>query len=150
MLAEAGLERLGLAGQITQVIPLALVLPAVGQGALGLEIRSEDALTAAAVTLLDDPVSHQAVVAERAMLAALHGGCLAPVAAWARFEQGNLMLIGRVLSSDGRTQIDAQRRAPPSAAAALGREVAKELLTQGAGPLIEAAQHAPGERLDPP
>ena len=85
ILAEAGLERLGLSGQIAQRLPMAIMLPAVGQGALGLEVRSDDRPTLELIQSLDDADSLAAVSAERAMLAALRGGCLAPVAAWGRF-----------------------------------------------------------------
>ena len=99
VLAEAGLERLGLAGQITQRLPTAIMLPAVGQGALALEIRTDDRPTRELLQSLDDAASHAAVTAERAMLAALHGGCLAPVAAWGTCTMidRRLMLTGRVL-----------------------------------------------------
>ncbi len=86
ILAQAGLERLQLAQHIAQRLPTSLFLPAVGQGALGLETRSDDRATRDIIQPLDDPASHAAVLAERAMLAALRGGCLAPIAAWARLE----------------------------------------------------------------
>ncbi|HEY4759296.1 MAG TPA: hydroxymethylbilane synthase, partial [Thermoguttaceae bacterium] len=96
VLAEAGLTRLGLGSEITQQLPMSIMLPAVGQGALGLETRCEDSITRAAVAPLDHAPTHHAVLAERAMLAALHGGCLAPIAAWARMETNHLSLTGRV------------------------------------------------------
>ena len=105
VLAEAGLTRLGLTAEITQSMPMSIVLPAVGQGALALETRRDDDATRAALAPLDHPPTHQAVLAERAMLAALHGGCLAPIAAWGRMENNRLALTGRVLSPDGRIQI---------------------------------------------
>ena len=78
VLAQAGLDRLGLTKHITQILPLGLMLPAVGQGALGIEARADDAATREALACLDHPPTHAAVKAERAMLAALHGGCMAP------------------------------------------------------------------------
>ena len=78
ILAEAGLRRLGLARHIAEVLPLELMLPAVGQGALGLETRVNDVATRQIVAALDDPSTHAAVLAERAMLARLQGGCLEP------------------------------------------------------------------------
>ena len=81
ILAEAGLRRLGLDEHIAQVLPLELLLPAVGQGALALETRGDDRATRQLVAGLDHPPTHAAVLAERAMLAALQGGCLAPIAA---------------------------------------------------------------------
>ena len=79
VLAEAGLRRLGLAERIVQVIPRSLMLPAVGQGALGIEARADDAATCNLLAPLDDAATHQAVLAERSLLLTLRGGCLAPV-----------------------------------------------------------------------
>ena len=143
VLAEAGLERLGLADQIAQRLPPAIMLPAVGQGAWALEVRRDDRRTRQLVQALDHPASHAAVAAERAMLAALHGGCLAPVAAWGRFDQDRpdlLILTGRVLSPDGLQKIEATRSAPPAEAEQLGLRVADDLLAQGAAALIESAR----------
>jgi hydroxymethylbilane synthase len=140
MLAEAGLVRLGLAAEITQSIPMSVILPAAGQGALALEARCADEATRSALARLDHPPTHRAVSAERAMLAALQGGCLAPVAAWCRMENGRLVLIGRVLSADGRRKIEAEDNADPRDFADLGRRVADKLLHDGAGVLIDLAR----------
>jgi hydroxymethylbilane synthase len=140
VLAEAGLRRLGLAREITQVLPLELVLPAVGQGALVLEVRTDDATARQAVLPLEHAATRAAVTAERAMLAALEGGCLAPIAGWARPEPLALVLTGRVLSADGTRKIEATLAAAAAEAAALGRRVADALLAQGAAELIEAAR----------
>lgn len=145
VLAQAGLERLGLAAAITEVLAGgAILLPAVGQGALGLETRCDDAPLRDALAALDHRDSHQAVLAERAMLAALRGGCMAPVAAWARIEQGRLLLAGRVVGVDGRVRCDVELEAAPDAAVDaavdLGRRVAERLLAEGAGELITAAR----------
>ncbi len=140
MLAEAGLKRLGLADRITERIDWPIMLPAIGQGALGLETRSDDDATRSALRPLDHLESHAAVVAERAMLAALHGGCLAPVAAWGRFEAGNLVLTGRVLRVDGSLQIEATERASRGEAQALGELVAERLIAQGAADLMGEAR----------
>jgi hydroxymethylbilane synthase len=140
ILAEAGLQRLGLAERITQVLPMTIMLPAVGQGALGLETRVDDHGLRELLAKLDDPVTHQAVLAERAMLAALEGGCLAPIAAWARLQGDQLVLAGRVLKADGSQQLDASLAAPPEEAVTLGRRVAEALLAQGAAELILACR----------
>jgi hydroxymethylbilane synthase len=107
VLADAGLTRLGLTAEITQSLPMSIIMPAVGQGALGLETRADDSATRAALAQLDHSDTHSAVLAERAMLAALKGGCLAPVAAWARIENDLLALTGRVLSPDGQRKLEA-------------------------------------------
>ncbi|HQU43167.1 MAG: hydroxymethylbilane synthase [Planctomycetia bacterium 21-64-5] len=140
VLAQAGLMRLGLASHITEILPEAVMLPAVGQGALGIEIRAADAELKAALMPLDDTASHAAVIAERAMLAALRTGCLAPVAAKAEVVAGTLRLRGVVLSGDGSRRMMAQHDGPPGDAAKIGERVAAELLSQGAAELIAAAR----------
>lgn len=140
ILAEAGLERLGLADEIAQVLPKTLMLPAIGQGALGLETRSDDADAGATLAPLDDRETHAAVTAERALLAALRGGCLAPVGAWGRIEDGRLRLNAVVLSQDGAQRISAEAAGDLATSSALGERVAADLLAQGAGALITAAR----------
>ncbi len=140
VLAEAGLRRLGLADRITEVLPSSISLPAIGQGALGLETRTDDKATRAALAGLDHAASHASVVAERAMLAVLQGGCLAPIAAWARVEEDSLVLSGRVLDRDGSRRLEITLRGEPAAADELGRQVADELLGQGAADLIRSSR----------
>jgi hydroxymethylbilane synthase len=146
VLAEAGLRRLGLERCISQVLPPRLVMPAVGQGALGLETRSDDTTTRQIVEALDHPPTHAAVLAERAMLAALRGGCLAPIAAMACVEGGHLTLTGRVIGHDGVELLEAAdslpHMRPASNATQLGRQVAEALLGQGAERLIAASRSA--------
>ncbi len=140
VLAEAGLERLGLAGFITELLSKTLILPAVGQGALGVETRADDGRTREAVRVLEDFETRQGVEAERSMLSKLCGGCLAPIGAWGRLEDGQLRLSGVVSSGDGRTRLLATHGAPAGAAAELGQRVAEDLLAQGAAALIEACR----------
>jgi len=136
ILAEAGLLRLGLADRITQRLPAERMLPAIGQGALGLEIRADDPAARRIALALDHRPSHAAVRAERAMLAALHGGCTTPVAAWARVEDGRLALTGRVLDADGLQMAEAERHGSINEPETLGRLVADALLAAGAGAWI--------------
>jgi hydroxymethylbilane synthase len=136
ILAQAGLERLGFSKHITQVLPLSLMLPAVGQGALGIETRADDDATRAVLAFLDHAPTHAAVVAERAMLAALHGGCMAPIAARGRMEGDQLRLTGRVLDPAGTRMLEAELRGTAEEAASLGRRTAESLLEQGAAELI--------------
>ena len=140
VLAEAGLQRLELSQRITQRLPMEIMLPAVGQGALALEVRADDLATQQAVAPLDDPDTRAAVRAERAMLAALRGGCLAPVAGWGRVTDGSLLLTGRVLAPNGSRKIETTQSADPQQSVALGRQVADVLLKQGAAELIAAAR----------
>jgi hydroxymethylbilane synthase len=140
VLAEAGLKRLGLAERITELVDSEIMLPAVGQGALGLETRSDDEATRAALASLDHAETHAAVVAERAMLATLRGGCLAPIAAWGRFEGDALVLTGRVLSVDGVSRIEVTETASDRDGIGLGQAVAQRLIDQGAAELIAGAR----------
>jgi hydroxymethylbilane synthase len=140
VLAEAGLKRLGARDRITQVLPFDVMLPAVGQGALGIECRTDDANTLAALAALDDAATHAAVLAERSLLAQLRGGCLAPIGALGRIEDGRLHLSAVVVSADGSRRLDASDAASPDDAVALGRRVADALLAQGAAELIAASR----------
>lgn len=145
ILAAAGLERLGLAHRITQLLEPPGFWPAVAQGALAVQVRSCDARAIAAVSRIDDPATHAAAAAERSMLAALAGGCLAPVGGWARLaDDGGLVLSGCVLDLDaahGRVaRIVVERSALPGGALAqaarLGEEAARMLLDQGAEAML--------------
>lgn len=141
ILAQAGLHRLGLQARISEVLPTSLMLPAVGQGELGLEARAGDQQTRQALELLDDLEAHQSVLAERTLLAALSGGCLAPIGVWARVEaDGRLRLSACVLSPDGSRRVAADRLANAADAVALGRQVAEQLLADGAAEMIEEAR----------
>jgi hydroxymethylbilane synthase len=140
VLAQAGLNRLGLSNRITQVLPPSIVVPAVGQGALGIETRADDARTMAAVHLLDDPATHRSVLVERELLARLRGGCLAPVGAWARQVGENLRLSAVVLSADGRRRISITLAAQADDPQQLGQQAAEELLEMGAAELIAGAR----------
>ena len=118
MLAEAGLRRLELAERITQVLPPEIMLPAIGQGALGLETRTEDQPTRTVLDGLNHSPTHAGVLAERTMLTVLEGGCLAPIAAWGRVDGQVLTLSGRVLAADGSRRLDATMTGKPQAAPA--------------------------------
>ena len=143
VLAEAGLRRLGLTNRISQVLPFNIMLPAVGQGALAIECRAEDDATRAALDPLEDSITRAAVLAERSLLAALRGGCMAPVGARGRIEGDALHLSAVVLSVDGRRRLEAHDRSSSSDLSPveeLGRRVAQALLDQGAAELIAASR----------
>ena len=152
VLAAAGLGRLGLGQRITAVLSPPDFWPAVGQGALALQIREGDDRLRQAVAPLDDAGSRMAVEAERACLAELAAGCLAPVGGWGRVEDGRLVLAARVLEEhDGSVRhVTAEADLPLSEvgqnplavsgrerAAAVGRQVAESLFASGAGPMLE-------------
>ena len=141
VLAEAGLKRLGLAERITQVLPASMMLPAPGQGALGLETRSNDRQTRTVVESLSDPSAQAGVLAERSVLLALGGGCLAPIGAWGRVvASGRLALDAVVLGPDGVRRLAAVAEGEAVDAESLGRQVAGDLLRQGAAELIAASR----------
>ncbi len=140
VLAEAGLRRLGFDRRIGEILSLSVMLPAVGQGALGVEARQDNQRTRAAVDLIDHWPTHAAVIAERAMLRALKGGCSAPVAGWGCVEGDTLRLAGRVLSVDGTGRIDAVLDGPLDEPERLGQAVARRLTDQGAAELIRQAR----------
>lgn len=136
VLAQAGLRRLGLADRISSVLPFELMLPAVGQGALGIECRANDDDTLAALRPLNDPATHSAVMAERTLLEQLRGGCMAPIGAFARIERDQLQLHAVVLNGDGTKRLLASGAVDPEYAEQLGKRVAESLIEQGAAELI--------------
>lgn len=136
ILAEAGLRRLGLDARIAQIIDKSVMLPAVGQGALGLECRADDMATRSALAPLDDAATHAAVIAERSLLKTLRGGCLAPIGAWARVDGESLQLDAVVLNAAGADRRIASGQSTVVDAAPLGQRLAEELLAAGAGELI--------------
>ncbi len=140
ILAEAGLQRLGIAERITQRLSTSVMLPAVGQGALGLETRDDDRATIDWVCKLDHPPTHRAVVAERSLLCTLQGGCLAPIGALGVVENDRLKLVGRVLSLDGKQMLEATLTDAPAEAFQLGTRLADELLSQGAAELVRQSR----------
>ena len=133
VLAWAGLRRLGLERHVTQRLEPSEFLPAVGQGALGIECRRDDAAILALLEPLDDPASHRAVLAERTVLAALEGGCTLPMAAWARDVEGDetnhdgpaLALDAAVFDPDGRARVAVTLRGARTDPDGLGRRAAK-------------------------
>ena len=136
ILAGAGLERLGLADRISQWLPLDVMLPAPGQGALAVQCRSEDGDTLNRLAAIEDWETRLAVSAERAFLQGLGGGCSVPVAAYAAIQDGIIHLTGRVISLDGRQVIDC--RMSGGNPAQVGLSCARQAIAQGAGELLAA------------
>jgi hydroxymethylbilane synthase len=129
-LAVAGLKRLGLQNQITAPIPIEEMLPAVAQGAIGLEIRVDDATTAALVAPLNDAATALAVSAERAFLARLEGSCRTPIAGHAMLDGERLSFRGQVLSPDGMKSYVVSRTGSPQSATEIGLAAADEILSK--------------------
>ena len=136
VLAAAGLIRLGLESRASEVLDPSVMLPAAGQGILGLEIRVGDDLTRRRVEALADPATRDAAVAERAFLARLGGGCQVPIAAHAIVEGEEISLRGLVGWPDGHAIVQGVRRAARSAGAEAGASLAEELLARGAGEIL--------------
>ena len=138
VLAEAGLRRLALDRHVTERLGPPRFLPAVGQGALGIECRSDDVDTLAFLEPLNDPATHRAVLAERRALAELEGGCMIPLAAWARDGvEGQLCLDVVLFDPDGRERLFAALTGPADDPEALGLRVAEQLRAQGADRILE-------------
>jgi hydroxymethylbilane synthase len=133
VLALCGLERLGRAGQATELLEPEIMLPAVGQGALAVECRADDDRLRALLRPLDDPDTALCVGAERAMLAALDGSCRTPIAGLAEIAGGRLTIRGLLATPDGSAVICARREGVVSEAAALGADLGRELRRR-AGP----------------
>ena len=142
ILAAAGLRRLGLGGVDGPWLEPPAWLPAPGQGVLGVEGRADDEATAELVAGVEQAGVRAAVEAERALLARLEGGCLVPVGALGRAEEGEVALDAVVLPPDGSREIRASGRAPAGDAAGLGRRVAEELLAGGADRILADLEEA--------
>ncbi len=134
-LACAGLNRLGLADRITAPMPVEIMLPAVAQGAIGIEIRQHDEKTRALIAAINHRDTEIAVDCERAFLAALDGSCRTPIAGHAVLMGGTLRFRGHSLTLDGRHCFETAREGSPADAARLGREAGEEVKALG-GALI--------------
>ena len=150
LLAFAGLHRLGLESRIVEKFTFEQMLPAVGQAALGLETRIDDAQTIEAVKALDHPITHAAVIAERTLLRSMRAGCLAPLAAHTWLDDHLIRIEAKVFSQDGQNMIATVQQLPIersldtealySIAEQLGVLAAKDLSSKGAGELIDRSR----------
>lgn len=137
-LAVAGLKRLGLTQHIAAVIPMEQMLPAIAQGAIGIETRADDEKTLALIDPINHPDSATAIACERAFLAALDGSCRTPIAGHARLVDGRLHFRGETLTLDGKKVFSAERAGAPADAVAMGNDAAAEVKAKG-GSLIVGA-----------
>jgi hydroxymethylbilane synthase len=136
VVAVAAMERLGWMHRLTDILDPLSVLPQAGQGAIAVQCRAGDSATLSLLSAIDDPASHLALRAERAVLVGLSGSCTVPVGAWAEVLSGSEVLVhGLVASADGRIVIRMSRRGrdPES----VGAELARALLVEGGGSGIE-------------
>ena len=137
VLACAGLRRLGLDGNITEILSTDISLPAIGQGALGVETRVGDEEVEERIKFLNDRNSSIAVTAERAFLKKLEGGCQVPIAAFGQIVGLTLQIDGMVGTIDGKRLIRHHMEGPIKKAEAIGMELAEILLNKGAGEILE-------------
>jgi hydroxymethylbilane synthase len=136
LLAAAGVKRMGWAQRITQFLPPERLLPAIGQGAIGIESRSDDAWVRRLVAELNDAETATRVSAERALNEALHGGCQVPIAGYAEISRGELRLRALVGRPDGSALVQGSVSGGPADAVELGRALAEDLLARGAGRIL--------------
>jgi hydroxymethylbilane synthase len=144
ILAEAGLNRLGLSNKISAVLDSRAFPTAPAQGALAVEIRADDEPLAATVSQLDDRDTRIAAETERAVLAAMHGGCSIPLGVWSRIEGDVITLEATISDVDGSQRILRNGSAPVQGAADLARKIAQELLDGGARPILTRIRQEKG------
>ena len=135
ILAYAGLKRLGFESRISEVIPFNIMVPAVGQGAIAVEVREKDKQTIEILEKLEHRQTRVCVTAERAFLRTLEGGCQVPIGAYAFLEGGQIVLEGVVGSLDGTTVF--REKTTGRDAESLGTDLAEALIEKGAGRLLE-------------
>jgi len=140
VVAAAGLRRLNLIDRATELLDDAFMLPAPGQGVVAIQIREGDPETAAAVGRLHDPGAAAEAAAERSLLSALGGGCLVPIGARAKIEDGTVLLAGFVGDPSGRPSLRRTARGPASDPEAVGRELAAMFLHEGARAILDRAR----------
>jgi len=142
VLASAGLRRLGWEARISELLDPAVMCPAVGQGALAVETRDDSGEAREIVRRLDHEATRIAVTAERAVLAALGGGCQVPIGAYATLDGSSLRIRSIIVSPDGGQVIRKEATGPAAAAATLGRTLGDELLAEGGAKILEAVYGA--------
>ena len=138
ILASAGLKRLGMCDRITQTLDTSVSLPAVGQGAIGIECRVDDVEINQMLAALHDQVTGVCVKAERAMNTRLNGGCQVPIAGFAILQETQVFMRGLVGSPDGQVIYRAERAGSIEQAESLGQQIAEDLLSQGADKVLQA------------
>jgi len=150
VLALAGIRRMGFEKRITEILSEDISLPAIGQGALGIETRVGDSMTAPYIDVLNDPDSAVCVLGERAFLKRLEGGCQVPIAAYGRKTGLTLQLDGMVATVDGKTLIKHQVTGSVEEAESLGIKLAEILLDMGAKKILDEiyGRWAPSVSLD--
>jgi hydroxymethylbilane synthase len=150
VLALAGVKRLGLEERISEIIPTDISLPAIGQGALGIETRMDDQVVEDQIRFLNDPDSSIAITAERAFLKKLEGGCQVPIAAFAQKVGSTLQIDGLVGTIDGKRLIRHHLEGPIEEAEPLGTQLAEILLVKGAKEILDEVYRRTGPIVEIP
>jgi hydroxymethylbilane synthase len=144
VLAKAGLDRLGASHRISEILPPEICMPAVGQGAIGVECRAGDNATSEILDKLNHPETRNAIIAERTLLGLLEGGCQVPVGAWARVERDELVMEACVCSVDGKQYVKQRLTGPPDQPRPLGEQMARVLIDSGAQNILEQVSRQRG------
>lgn len=148
VVAHAGLRRIGYTGPISQIIPFEIMLPAVGQGSLCIEIRKDDARINKVVSCLDDAQTRIAIEAERALLTKLQGGCQVPIGAYAQIQKNEVFLDAIICTVDGGHAIKDTHSGPIAQAAKLGEELAQRMLESGGKKILYEIRQEFQARVD--
>lgn len=148
VVAYAGLRRMGYTGPISQIIPFDIMLPAVGQGSLCIEIRKDDARINKIVSSLDDLQTRIAIEAERALLAKLQGGCQVPIGAYAQIQENKVFLEAIICTMDGDHAIQDRNNGPSHQAAKLGEDLAERMLEKGGKRILHEIRQKFQTRID--
>ena len=144
VLAKAGLDRLGAAHRISEILAPEICMPAVGQGAIGVECRASDNETSEILDKLNHLETRNAIIAERTLLSLLQGGCQVPVGAWARLERDELVMEACVCSVDGKQYVKQRATGPPDQPRPLGEQMARLLIDAGAQNILEEVSRQRG------
>ncbi len=144
VLAKAGLDRLEWSHRISETFSPEVFMPAVGQGAIAIEARIVDNDASELLAKLDDADTRAAIITERALLAALQGGCQLPIGAWARMERDEMVLDACVTSVDGLQHVRQRLAGSPEEGAKLGEQMAQMLMEAGAQSILEQVSRQRG------
>jgi len=142
ILAVSGLKRINLENRITAIFPMKLMLPAIGQGAIGIETRTGDHDSLSLVEHINDPVTHDCLLAERSLLTELEGNCQIPLAGYCINRDEELHLKSALCDIEGKSLIEYEARAQPHNAVILGKESAEWLLNNGGDQILQKSQAA--------
>ena len=144
IVAFAGIKRLGICPKFLEKFDPKVFIPAVGQGALGIEYREEDKELESFLSFLDDPKTKYRVLAERSFLKKLQGGCQVPMGCYAYLKDSTLEIIGFLSSTDGKTKIVSQRQGPFDQYKSLGEELAEDILKRGGEKILKKIYQSEG------